>query len=281
MIRLGAPVFDAPEDPAELARAHRQLGYRAAYCPAAAIQDPSRADEIRQAFEAEDVAIAEVGAWGGAIGVDEAHTRQHVQTWCDRLALADRIGARCCVDYVGGWNPDGRSLAHPDNFSADTFDLAVDIIRRVIDTVQPTRAAFCVEMMQWSIPDSVDESVRLIHAVDRPAFGAHLDPTNLINSPRRYYDTGAVIRECFEKLGRYIVSCHAKDIRMEDRPFLHMDEVLPGTGRLDYAAYLRGLADLGRDVPLMIEHLQTADQYRQAHAHITRVAADIGVALAD
>jgi len=33
-IRLGGPVFNAPQDPEELALAHRKLGYRAAYCPA-------------------------------------------------------------------------------------------------------------------------------------------------------------------------------------------------------------------------------------------------------
>jgi len=35
----------------------------------------------------------------------------------------------------------------------------------------------------------------LIEAIDRAAFGAHFDPVNLINSPRRYYDNAALIRE--------------------------------------------------------------------------------------
>jgi len=32
-VRLGAPVFGEFDDPAEWARAHRELGYGGAYCP--------------------------------------------------------------------------------------------------------------------------------------------------------------------------------------------------------------------------------------------------------
>ena len=40
----------------------------------------------------------------------------------------------------------------------------------------------------------------LIEAIDRDAFGAHFNPVNLINSPRRYYDNAALIREEVSKL---------------------------------------------------------------------------------
>ena len=32
-LRLGGPIFSSTDDPEEMARVHRQLGYRAAYCP--------------------------------------------------------------------------------------------------------------------------------------------------------------------------------------------------------------------------------------------------------
>ena len=44
---------------------------------------------------------------------------------------------------------------------------------------------------------------------------------------------GALIRECFEKLGPYIVSCHAKDIVLHHQAALHFDEIIPGEGQLD------------------------------------------------
>ena len=56
-------------------------------------------------------------------------------------------------------------------------------------------------MMGWALPDSVESSVRLVKAVDRDAFGVHLDPCNLINSPARFYQNRQLLDDCFDKLG--------------------------------------------------------------------------------
>src|SRR5262245_34766778 len=62
-LRLGGPVFLKSEDPVELARAHRALGYNAAYCPQASVAESDRVKAIERAFAAENIVIAEVGAW--------------------------------------------------------------------------------------------------------------------------------------------------------------------------------------------------------------------------
>src|SRR5262249_1224800 len=56
-VRLGGPVFLKSDDPAELAREHRRLGYSAAYCPTADLQSPERIRAIEKAFAAENVVI--------------------------------------------------------------------------------------------------------------------------------------------------------------------------------------------------------------------------------
>src|SRR5579864_5140514 len=71
-VRLGGPIFLKSEDPAELAREHRRLGYSAAYCPASVTaRDTDRVRAIEKAFAAENVAIAEVGAWKNMLDPDE------------------------------------------------------------------------------------------------------------------------------------------------------------------------------------------------------------------
>ncbi|NUQ63641.1 MAG: hypothetical protein HUU20_14285 [Pirellulales bacterium] len=40
----------------------------------------------------------------------------------------------------------------------------------------------------------------------------HLDPCNLINSPRRFFGSTELLDECFDKLGPWIVSCHARSL---------------------------------------------------------------------
>jgi sugar phosphate isomerase/epimerase len=95
----------------------------------------------------------------------------------------------------------------------------------------------------------------------------------------RHFNTGKMIGEAFARLGPWIVSCHAKDIVMQGGPgniSFHMNEVVPGDGNLDDAAYLDEIDRLGRDVPLMLEHFDVPG-YRRGLAHIRRVAAEIGV----
>ena len=138
----------------------------------------------------------------------------------------------------------------------------------MIDAVKPKQTTFSIEMMGWSLPDGPDEYLRLIRAVDRPAFAVHMDVCNGINSPRRFYRNADFIRECFAKLGKWIVSCHAKDLAFIPEMNVHFKEVVPGTGQIDYATYLRELSKLAVDAPLMLEHLQTAEEYDAGRDYI-------------
>jgi sugar phosphate isomerase/epimerase len=84
-----------------------------------------------------------------------------------------------------------------------------------------------------------------------------------------------MIRDCFAKLGPHIRSCHSKDILLHDRLTLHLDEVRPGLGGLDYHAYLGELAKLDPDTPLILEHLPAEEEYDAAASHIRSVAAEL------
>lgn len=277
-MRLGGPVFGDCSDPDKWIAGVKRHGYSAAFCPVGA----DASDEIVQAYASAaasaDIVIAEVGAWSNPISPDE-ETRRKAITHCqNQLALADRIGARCCVNIAGarGEQWDGP---HPDNVSKDTFSLIVDTVREIIDAVKPTRTFYTLETMPWVLPDSADSYLDLFRAIDRKQFAVHLDPVNIVNCPRRFYDTGALIRECFAKLGPFIKSCHAKDIALSGKLTLHLDETRPGLGGLDYGVYLAELSKLDPDTPLMLEHLPSEEEYKLAAQHIRSVAAETGVAI--
>lgn len=279
-IRLGGPIFSQSADPAELAREHRRLGYSAAYCPAAQIGDADRVRAIRAAFAAENVTVAEVGAWRNMLDPDAQKRAANLAYVTERLALADAVGARCCVDIAGSYNPTVWYGAHPKNLSREFFDATVQNCRTVIDAVKPRAAKFSIEMMGWSVPDGPDSYLELIRAVNRPAFAVHMDVCNAVNSPTRLYGNAAFIKECFAKLGRWIVSCHAKDLAWVPEYNVHFREVVPGRGEIDYATYLRELSRLPVDAPLMLEHLQTPEEYTEGRTHIRSVGDRIGVTFA-
>jgi len=277
MIRLGGNGIPGREgDPFAFARAHVAYGYGAAYCPPVSINDARRLADIEKAFAAADVTIAEIGIWRNLVTRDMAVRKAHRDMALEKLAVADAVGARCAVSYIGSYEPGSDYGPHPHNLSEEAFDDAVEVARALIDTVKPKRAKFALEMEQYSLPDSVDMYVRLIKAVDRPAFAAHVDPVNLVMTPRTYFNTGTLLREIFAKLGAWIVSCHAKDIILHHQAALHLDEIIIGKGMMDYRTFLRELDKLGRDVPLMMEHL-TDPEYAVARDEVFRVGDEIGV----
>jgi sugar phosphate isomerase/epimerase len=272
-MRLGGPIFEKYAGPDEWAAAVRRSGYTAAYAPVT----PDASDEVVSAYakaaQAADIVIAEVGAWSNPIDCDAAKANAAI-VHCQRcLDLAERIGARCCVNIVGSRNPVKWDAPHPTNFSRETFDLIVESTRKIIDAVQPKRTFYTLETMPWIFPSSPDEYLDLIRAIDCPGFAVHLDPVNLVNSPPRYCSNADLIRECFAKLGPRIKSCHAKDIILREQLTVHLDECRPGTGFLDYAVFLRELAKLDPDTTLMLEHLPD-DEYAPAAAHIRKIVAE-------
>lgn len=279
-IRLGGPIFLKSDDPRELAREHRRLGYSAAYCPAAKAGDTAHVRAIEQAFAAENVVIAEVGAWCNMLDPDAEKRRKNLDYVVERTALADAVAARCCVDYAGSFNPKVPWGPDPKNLSDEFFDGTVENCRKIIDTVKPTRSVFTIEMMGWNIPDSPDSYLKLIKAVDRKQFAVHMDVCNGINSPQKFYSNAKFIDECFSKLGKWIVSCHAKDLQWVTELNVHFLEVVPGRGSIDYAEYLKQLSRLPRDAPLMLEHLKTSEEYDEGRAYIKNVGQKAGVTFA-
>ena len=276
-IRIGGPVFAPVATPEQLVRHLQERGFAAAYHQP--FGDPTLLQESVAALAEADIVIAETGAFGiNVLDPDAEQRERNVAEICRRLESAESVGALCCVAH-GGWAGSNSFNKHyPDNFSRRSIDTLVEAVQRIIDTVQPQRTKFVLETESRYLPDSADVYLEILEAVDRPAFAAHLDPVNITSSPRRFYRSGDFIRDCFAKLGPYLVSCHAKDTQMPRHVQVRFDETFAGNGNLDYQAYLTELAKLDADVPLMIEHVNVR-QLRWATDYLFEQAARAGVAI--
>lgn len=275
-MRLSGWLSGSHDTPESWIAAVQNAGYRAAIWPLALDAADSQVQACVQAARDADILIAEVGAWHNNPLSPDPATRQQALENCKRaLNVADRVGALCCVN-VAGSRGDLWDGPHPDNLTEETFAMIVESVQEIIDAVQPTNTFYTLEPMPWMYPDSPDSYLRLIEAVDRPAFAVHFDPVNIISSPQRYMHNGAFLRVCFEKLGPHIKSCHAKDIILRDQLTVHLDEVPPGQGTLDYVTFLKELARLDDDIPLIIEHIRPED-IAPAIDYIRTVAGQAGV----
>lgn len=276
-MKLGGSIaakFETAEQWGELLAASR---FAAVACPVShGAPDALVAGVLDQARRL-GVTIAEVGVWRNTLALGTAEREAAVAFAKRQLAFADEIGVRCCVNIVGARGPrwDG---AYPGNYSTETYQAIIAMVRDIIDSVRPRRASYTIEPMPWMVPDGPDEYIRLLRDVDRERFAVHMDFVNMLNSARRCLFAEGFIDECFEKLSPWVKSCHIKDIRLEDDMTLLVREVAPGQGRLDYARVLSSIhKHLPADAPVLLEHMQTDVEYAQAYDYVSGIAAKAGI----
>lgn len=275
-MRLGGPIFSQAKDVGDLVKLHQRLGYSAAYCKY--IADPYERDEYKSAFRDADIVLAELGAF--CLNISDPHLgrrEENIQEIIKRLQQAEEMGARCCVMHGGSYSNQGCVQGHLKNFSEENVEHNVRVIQRILDEVQPSRTKLVLETESYVLPDSPDLYLRILKEVNRPGFAVHLDPANLMVSPRHVYGSGDFIHQCFALLGEYIVSCHAKDTNLINHATVQITETFVGNGTLDYDAYLTELNKLEQEPPLMIEHL-TEQQLPLALRYVYEKANHLGLA---
>jgi len=275
-MRLGGPIFEKCAGPDEWVAALKKRGYTAAICPLDENADSKAIAAYAKAAAAADIVIAEVGAWSNPISPDEGTRRKALDQCKKKLALADEIGALCCVNIAGSRHPTSWLGPHPDHAKPEIFDMIVESVREIIDAVKPKRTVYTLETMPWVPPHSVDSYVALMKAIDRPANAVHCDPVNLINSPQAFYLNGEIIKDFFAKLGPWIKSSHAKDSVLTEELSAHLEEAVPGRGGMDYKVYLSEIRKLNPELPIILEHLTKEEEYVEAAKYVRKIAKEIG-----
>ena len=274
-MRLGGTVFYNGTDPEEYALAHVAKGFKAAVCPWWLPADkPEEIEAFKEAMKKHDIRIAEVGAWCNPLDPNPEMAEKNIRYMIERLRLAEALEADTCVNILGS-----KSEVHWDGpckegYSEEFFNEAVVVMQRVIDAVHSTHTRLSFEMMPFYFLDGPEEYLRFLAAVDRPAAGVHLDICNTMNNPRRLYNNTEFIRHTFELLRDRIVTLHLKDIRLKPNSGVaEFEEVLIGEGNIDYLTLLAEIKKLPADIPAMLEHLNTEEEYDHAAAAVRRFEA--------
>ncbi|MCQ2182639.1 MAG: sugar phosphate isomerase/epimerase [Bacteroidales bacterium] len=267
-ILLGVSSSLQHNSPEEWAAKHVELGLKCVNFPVDYLAGEDVYMAYKKAADDAGLVIAEVGIWKNTLAADPAEREKWIEYAIGQLRMAEKIGAICCVNVVGtpyGPRWDG---GYRGNFSEEAWEDAVKMIQRIIDAVKPVHTKFAIESMPWMIPSSPDEYVRLVNDVDREEFGVHLDAVNMITSPQRYFFNDEFLRECFEKLGTRIVSCHLKDIMLKSEYTFQLQECAPGAGTLDIPLFLKLAGEYNPSMPFIIEHLTTDEEYTESVKYV-------------
>jgi sugar phosphate isomerase/epimerase len=247
--------------PQDWASKHKALGLESVVFPVSCLDGEDCVMAYKKAADDAGLIVAEVGIWRNTLAADPQERRQWIDYSIQQLRMADEIGANCCVNVVGtpyGPRWDG---GYRNNFSKELWEMAISMIREIIDTARPKHTKFCIESMPWMIPSTPDEYLKLIEEVDRTEFGTHLDVVNMITSPQKYFFNDEFLHECFEKLKGTICSCHLKDIRLKEEYTFQLEECACGQGTLDLELYARLADEENSNMPMIIEHLTTDEEY--------------------
>lgn len=278
-MRLGGYVFYNGRDSEEFALAHVAKGFGAAVCPEwVSLERPKELAEFVRMMKKHDIKIAEVGAWCNPLHPDVAEAEKNVNYMVERLRLAEELGADTCVNILGTKQTDTWFGPCMEGYSDAFFEEAVQRCRYVIDAVKPVHTKLSFEMMPYYFLDGPEAYLRFLTALDRKAAGVHLDICNTMNHPVRFYNNAEFIRQTFEMLREKIVTLHLKDIALrQDSLTVAFEEVLLGTGGIDYVTLMQEISKLPKDTPAMLEHLDTETEYDKAAEAATRFAMAAGM----
>ena len=263
-MKLGLSSPLAHHSAADWAGQMKALGCEAVVFPLSFTEKEEAIADYADAAAKEGLTIAEVGIWRNVLATDPAEREAARAHALGQLRLAEQLGARCCVNVSGTYGGPVWDGGYRENFSAECWQAVVEYTRSLIDAVHPVRTKYALEPMPWMIPTGPDEYLKLLQDVDRDAFGVHMDIINMINQPCRYFFPEPFLNECFEKLGSRILSCHIKDIRLLDELTFQLREVPCGEGTFPLKAYLDRADRCDPEMPVIIEHLETDQEYLAA-----------------
>lgn len=268
-MRIGISTVLRHENPEDWARQMRELGAGAVVFP----MDWQASEELVcgyvEAAKKYDLVIAEVGSWMcNPASPDEEERKAAIAYSVEQLRLADRIGAACCVNVTGSagkvWD-----RAYVENFSTEHWRRTVDSIREIIDRAEPQHTFYTVEPMPWMVPGGPEEYERLMDEVGRDRFAVHMDLANWICTPDRYFYNREFVERCFTVLGKYVKSCHIKDVCLQQEFTFQLKEVACGEGSLDLEAYGRLAEQVSPDMPMLIEHLHSDEEYLESITYLS------------
>ncbi len=267
-MRLGISSGLIYDDAEKWAEAHCAMGLKSVVFPLDSNADKGLIKEYADAARANDLTIAEVGVWRNVNSSNPSEKKEMTDYAVRQLELAEEIGARCCVNVAGAIAGSRWDGGCRENFSEEAWKRTVESVQNIVDAVRPVKTKYCLEPMPWMIPTGPDEYLDLLSDINRDSVGVHMDIVNMINCPQRFFFQDVFMSEVFTKLDGLILSCHLKDIRLKEEYTWQLEECACGEGSLDIELYTSLATAHTSDMPMIIEHLHSDEEYRRSVAYV-------------
>lgn len=268
-MRLGINSVFTHETPEQWAEILSKRGLQAASFPVNFEAKDHVINAYEKAFQDYNITIAEVGIWNSPFTLDEKEAAKNRDICKHQLELADAIKAKCCVNVSGAVGKCWYGC-YPENYTEDCYKRNVEFVQKILSEVNPQNTFYTLEIMQWMVPDSTESYLRLMKDIQHDRFAVHFDPVNLVNSAKTAMFYTQYRDEAIQKLALYIKSCHVKDFMMKQGLTVQIEETIPGTGIAEIPSYVQQINTIDPEMPMLLEHLRTWEEYDQAISYIFR-----------
>jgi len=171
------------------------------------------------------------------------------------LRAGVRLGAGNVYIRPGSLNPRGPWTPHPENHRPETRDRLVESLRPICRAAEDLGIPAAIEGHVVSPLDSPEVIREVVDRVASSALRFNADPVNLIRDLDVAYDNRDLLNRLFDLLGSIIVCAHAKDVTVQDRLVVHVEECVPGQGYLDQELFLQRFQNCCPNGVVLIEHL--------------------------
>ena len=240
-----------------------------------------KAKLVRDTFRDHDLPVCCLSGYTNIVHPDPGERRRRNAMLKAIIRNARSFGTPYVISETGTFSAESDWVHHERNKTEAGFEECRREIAELVQVAYDHGAVFLLETYVNNVVGSVEETARMFAAVDHPALGLLMDPTNYFEA-HNFRAMDQVLGQIFDTLGDRIRIAHAKDVKLsggdksekhaqlhegasEGHSFRGVGEIelpAPGLGALNYDLYLRRLAQKHPNIPIVIEHLDESDAPR-------------------
>lgn len=241
------------------------------------------AAELRERLAGWGLSIVQATGYNPVmVGEDAARRAEDLERMTRAFEVARRLGSPMVLSGCGSYHPTHGYGPHPRNHSPEARARIVEFLRLAAPRAEEHGVVLALECHMLTALDTPAHIREIVDGVGSSSVRVNFDPVNLLSSVDAVFDSGAEMAAMLAELGaRYHWTAHAKDLVIEPRLALHLDEAVCGDGLLDWPAYLRCAERLGsaeRPAAVLVEHMP-AFLAPRGLAFLRAQAASAGVAI--
>ena len=217
--------------------------------------DWKAAEKIVGAFERQGIQIAAVFGYVNIVSPDPVKRNRGHDRMVTLIKNWKRLGCSNISTETGTFNLKTDWVEAPENATEQGYRQCRTELAVLAGLAEKAGAVVSIEPYWRNVIGSVDRTEQLFREVNSPALKLVMDPCNYFRKeelPRMR----PMLEDMFRRLGPRIVVAHAKDVKASADG---TDLPAAGLGVLDYPLYLRLLAQLDREMYLVIEHVGLKD----------------------